>query len=73
MRMRVFPAGAGQRDARECIEAELARLQTGMLAGEDERRREPMPEKGAGNRCQLYGFGPGADDQPNVGETQPSP
>jgi enoyl-CoA hydratase/carnithine racemase len=44
-----------------------------MLAREDDRRHNPMGHERAGDRLQLDGFGPGADDQPDVGETQPSP
>jgi hypothetical protein len=44
-----------------------------MLAAEDQRRRKASRGKRAGDGRQFYRFGPGADDQPDVGETQPSP
>jgi hypothetical protein len=44
-----------------------------MLTREDDRGRNPMGHERTGNRPHLDGFGPGADDQPDVGETQPSP
>ena len=44
-----------------------------MLPGEDKRRRQAARRERIGDGLQLDGFGPGADDQPDIGETQPSP
>jgi hypothetical protein len=44
-----------------------------MLAGEQQARFEPASHEGARDGRQFDCFGPGADDQPDVGETQPSP
>jgi hypothetical protein len=73
MRVRVFLAGAAERQARKRLEAELAWIEPRMLAGEDQCRCQALRGKRAGNRLELDRFGPGPDDQPDVRETQPSP
>jgi hypothetical protein len=44
-----------------------------MLAGEDQAWRQSMRCERVSDGRQLYGFGPGTNDQPYVGKTQPSP
>lgn len=44
-----------------------------MLAGEDETRSYAARFERSGNRLQFDGFRPGPNDQPDVGDTQPSP
>jgi hypothetical protein len=44
-----------------------------VLTGEDQRRRQAAPCERVGDGLQLDGFRPGAEDQPDIGETQPSP
>ena len=73
MGVRVFLAGAGEEDLGKVAEAEVDRIKSGMLAGQDEARNEAARREGAGNRLELDGFGPGPDDQPDVSGTQPSP
>jgi hypothetical protein len=73
VRVRVFLTGAAERKVRVALQPELARLQSRMLTGENERRCDAPIGQGAGEGRQLDGFGPGADDQPDVRETQSSP
>jgi hypothetical protein len=54
------------------IQAKVGRREI-VLPGEDDGRIETAGSQRTGNRLQLDGFGPGADDQTNIGETQPSP
>jgi hypothetical protein len=72
MGMRITPSGAAEANAREDFQAKFGGFEQ-MLIREDDRGRNPMGHERTGNRPQLDGFGPGADDQPDVGETQPSP
>ena len=44
-----------------------------MLAGKYQCRQEPLRSKGVYDGRELDGFGPGPDDQPDVGGLQPSP
>jgi hypothetical protein len=71
--MRVLLAGTAEARRWERIKAELARLEPRMLTGEEKFRGEPDREERLCDRSQFDGFGPGADDQPNVRVTQPSP
>jgi len=73
MGMRIFLAGAAEDDPGKVAEAEVGRIESGVLAGQDEARNEAARREGAGNRLELDGFGPGPDDQPDVSGTQPSP
>ena len=65
-------ARAVQKDAVEAAQPECLRVQR-MLAGQDDGRSNTLCAERAGDWLQLDGFGPGADDQTNIGETQPSP
>jgi hypothetical protein len=60
-------------DCGEVAQPEILSVELWMLAGEDERRRHASLGEGERNGSQFDRFGPGADDQPDVGETQPSP
>jgi len=73
MRMRVFFAGAREIDCLVGVESMVGEVKPGMLAGDDQRRNEPARRQRAGYGSEFYGFGSGADDQPDVGRTQPSP
>jgi hypothetical protein len=55
------------------IEPEVGRIERGMLAGQDQCRREAGFGQRVGDGLELDGFGPGPDDQPDVRGTQPSP
>jgi hypothetical protein len=72
MDVRVFLARAVERDLREVSQPEAIGVE-GLLPGEDDAWREPARGKRVGDRRQFDGFRPGANDQPDVGETQPSP
>jgi hypothetical protein len=54
-------------------EPELGRIQGRVLPGEDQRGLQAARGERLGDGCKLDGFGPGADDQPYVGDKQPSP
>jgi hypothetical protein len=69
----VFEARAAKSDRRKGVESELARVEAFMLAGEDEARGYAARFERSGNGPQFDGFRSGPDDQPDVGETQPSP
>jgi hypothetical protein len=68
----VLPATA-QRYCVEPGETVFAKIEGGMLPGQDQARRYPAGGKRLGDRGKLDGFGTGADDQPYVGKTQSSP
>jgi len=44
-----------------------------MLSGQDQGRPKAMRKQRVGDRFQFDGFWPGPDDQPDIGDTQPSP
>jgi hypothetical protein len=73
MPVRVLFAGAAQSFDPKRLEAELRRIEVPMLAREDERRGKPASSERSGDGSQLDSFGPGADDQPDIRETQRSP
>ena len=52
---------------------ERAHVEARVLAGDDKPRHDAPRQQRIGNGVHLDRFGPGADHQPNVGETQPSP
>jgi hypothetical protein len=70
--VRIFLAGAIERLGRQAIKAEFMGVQ-GVLAGENEYGFDPVRGQRTGDGSEFYCFGPGADDQPDIGETQPSP
>jgi len=55
------------------FQAEIARVQPWVLARQDERRLQPALGERVRDGRHLDRFRPGADDQPDVGETQYSP
>jgi hypothetical protein len=70
--------GVGQALARkfdppQLIEAMVDQVEIGMLAGVDEARLKSALGKSGGDGGQFDSFGPGADDQPDLSGTQPSP
>jgi hypothetical protein len=73
MPVRIFFAAAVEPFGVKVAEPEVVRLQRRVLAGEDERRRKPAPGERSGDGSQLDCFRPGADNQPDIRETQPSP
>ena len=73
MLMRVSGTLAIQADAHKAGEAEIGRLQSRVLTGPDQRWRQPLRGKRVSNWFKFDGFGPGPNDQANVGGTQPSP
>jgi hypothetical protein len=73
MGVRVFLTQAAELHAWVVIQAEVGWIEPGMLPGEYQGRHDATRHKGAGNRLEFDGFGPGPDDQPDVSGTQPSP
>jgi len=71
--VRVLLPGAAKRLGGKAGEPELLELEPGVLAGQQQPRLEPASREASRNGCQFDCFGPGADDQSDVGETQPSP
>ncbi len=72
MSMRIRKSRAIQLDALVPPQAEVRSLQR-LLAGENKRRRKAALRERVRNGQKLDGFRPGSDDQPDIGETQPSP
>jgi hypothetical protein len=56
----------------ERAQAEIIEFER-MLSGENDPGFGAARPQRSGDGLQLDGFGPGADDQTNIGETQPSP
>jgi hypothetical protein len=54
-------------------ETKIGGIEIGMLAGEEQARGDAARLQRVRDRGHFDCFGPGADDQPDVGETQPSP
>jgi len=73
MRMRVLFAGAREIDCPAGVEAVVGEVKPGMLAGDDQRRNESARCQRVDHGSEFDGFWSGADDQPDVGRTQPSP
>ena len=71
--MRVLFASALEMLNREAAEAEIVRVKRGVLTREEDRGRKASGGEGIGDGCQLDCFRPGANHQPYVGDTQPSP
>jgi hypothetical protein len=70
--VRILLAAAMEAFGGKCTESEILGIESRMLAGQDQRRRQSPRGKRVGDRCQFDRFGPGADHQPYVG-IQPSP
>jgi hypothetical protein len=73
MRMRVFLTGAPEIDCLVGVKAVVGEVKAGMLARDDQRRKEPARCQRVSQGSEFDSFRPGADDQPDVGRTQPSP
>jgi hypothetical protein len=73
MLVRILLAGAAEALGGEPRQPELSDVEPGMLAGEQQAGLDPAIRQGSRDGRQFDCFGPGADDQPDVGETQPSP
>jgi hypothetical protein len=71
--MRILLAGAIEPDGGETAQPELCEVEIRMLAGQEQARVETALRETICDGCQFDCFGPGTDDQPDVGETQPSP
>ena len=73
MAVRVLFAGAAELHRRIGVEPGFGETERKVLSGEHERRRQAAIAERMGDRRQFDGFRPGPDDQPYVGEMQPSP
>ena len=73
MRVGVLLAGAIEMQRGIYVQPMVARIEPSMLAGEDQRGRQPALGERMCEGGELDGFGPGADDQPDVRGLQPSP
>jgi hypothetical protein len=73
MRMRIGFARAVKTDAWIAVEIERFRIETRMLACQDQRGRDSPRIQRMRDRRELDSLRPGPDDQPYVGATQPSP
>ena len=73
MGMRIFLARAVEPVGRIAGELKFAGIKGSVLAGQDQAWRNAVRSQRVRQRGQFDRFGPGADDQSNVGETQPSP
>lgn len=73
VRVRVRSTGAIEVDRWIVAKAVLGRIEAGVLAGKDERRRQAALGERVGDGSELDGFGSGADDQPYVRGIQLSP
>ena len=73
MTVRIFLASAAEIDSRKAIQPKFSRLQVAMLAGKYQRGRNALRMQGIGHGLQFDRFRPGADDQPYIPDTQPSP
>jgi hypothetical protein len=58
---------------REMPKAVFVEVKAGVLAGNEQRRRDPAFGESAGDRSQLDRFRPGPDDQTDISEVQLSP
>jgi hypothetical protein len=72
MAVRIVLPGAIKPLGGKMAKAIFARIERGMLAGDDEAGGQPALLERVRDGRQLDGFGPGADHQPDI-ETQPSP
>jgi hypothetical protein len=72
VRMGVAQALAVELHDGMAVEAEVHSIESRMLAGEDDQRRDSAPGKRVSNWCKLDRLGTRADDDDN-GTGQPSP
>jgi hypothetical protein len=69
----IFFTGTSQSIALQTPEPEGFRIELRVLAGQNEAGREAAFNEGNGNGSEFDSFRSGADDQPNVRVSQPSP
>ena len=72
MRVRIILSAACQKHRRIIAESMIGAIQRRMLAGEDDRRKNPPALERFGDGLELDGFGTRTDDQ-NDATGQPSP
>lgn len=73
MCVRIRLARTKQPHGLKAAEPELLGRQLRVLAGQHKRRPAAASGQSMCDRCHLDCFRPGADDQPDIGETQYSP
>ncbi len=73
MSIRIAFAGDVNALGGKATEPEFLRVEVRMLPGEKKPRQDTAIFERVRDRCQFDCFGPGANDQPDVGETQTSP
>jgi hypothetical protein len=73
VKVRVFLARQTKCDAAIVDEVKVVRIEPAMLSGVDDRWHNAPRCERMGDWRKLDRFWPGADDQPNIRETQPSP
>jgi hypothetical protein len=73
MFVRVRKARTAEADAAIVAQPIVCRIQRGVLASENQRRFQPARGERMSDWSQFDCFWPGANHQPDVGETQPSP
>ena len=73
VRVGVFLSRAIQPVGGKDVQPVVARIERGMLSGEDDRRHDTLRGKCASDGCQLDRFRSGPDDQPDILRAQPSP
>ena len=71
--MGIFFTGTFEAIGLQTHEPEDFRIEIRMLAGQNEAGREAALNESNGDGSEFDSFRPGADDQPNVRVTQPSP
>jgi hypothetical protein len=69
----VFLTAAAELVGGILAETEVGQVEPRMLSGDDQRRRQVAVGECVSNRCELDGFRPGADHQPQIYAVQPSP
>jgi hypothetical protein len=69
----IFFTGTSQPIGLQTPESESARIEVRVLAGQNEAGREAPLKEGDGDRSEFDSFRPGADDQPDLRVSQPSP
>jgi hypothetical protein len=73
VRVRVLLPGDRKPVHGQMPKAVFVEVEAGVLAGDEQRQRDPAFGEGAGDGSQLDRFRPGPDDQPDISEMQPSP
>jgi hypothetical protein len=71
--VRILMARTTEAHGRIVPDPELDWIERWVLIGEHQRRWQPAITERMSKWCEFDCFGPGADDQPYVSETQSSP